>query len=319
MILTVTINPLLERRYIYSSVFFGKGNRNGKVELTAGGKGINVSRQLNKLKAENLSFTFLGGTNGKLLKDLLSKEKINFTSIRTENETRDAALIFNESEKSLTTCFGSNAIITEKEADEFKLKLEKIIQNSEIVVFSGSSPCPAADSIFRFGIETANKYDKISVCDSYGNHLKDCIKAKPTIIHNNVLEIENSLNISLKTKSELLDYLNLLYESGIKQSFITNGSKKTYSSNFDFKFEVENPLVDTIDSTGSGDSFTAGIVYSLHNNLPFEETLTFASALGVANAKKFDTCNVSPEELEYIKPQIKISSVGKKIKKLNVG
>ena len=219
----------------------------------------------------------------------------------------------------MTTCFGSNGIITEKEAHEFKLKLEKIIQNSEIVVFSGSSPCPAADSIFRFGIEAANKYDKISVCDSYGNHLKDCIKAKPTIIHNNVLEIEKSLNISLKTKNELLDYLNLLYESGIKQSFITNGSKKTYSSNFDFKFEVENPSVDTIDSTGSGDSFTAGVVYGLHNNLPFEETLTFASALGVANAKKFDTCNVSPEELEYIKPKIKISSVGKKIKKLNVG
>ncbi|MGB8316766.1 MAG: PfkB family carbohydrate kinase, partial [Ignavibacteriaceae bacterium] len=178
MILTITINPLLERRYAYSNVFFGEGNRNGKVELTAGGKGINVSRQLNKLNIENLSFTFLGGTNGKILRELLSNEKINFTSIRTENETRDAALIFNKSDKSLTTFFGSDTIITEKETDEFKIKLEKIIQNSEIVVFSGSSPCPFTDSIFPFGIETANKYDKISVCDTYGNHLKDCINAR---------------------------------------------------------------------------------------------------------------------------------------------
>jgi tagatose 6-phosphate kinase len=319
MILTVTINPLLERRYIYSKVFFRKGNRNGKVKLTAGGKGINISRQLNKLNIDNLSFTFLGGANGKLLKDLLNKEKINFTSIRTENETRDAALIFNESDKSLTTCFGSNTIITEKEAGEFKLKLEKIIQNSEIVVFSGSSPCPAADSIFRFGIETANKYDKISVCDTYGNHLNDCINAGPTIIHNNISELKKSLSISLKNKNKILKFLEYLYKSGIKQSFITNGSYKTFSSNFDFKFEIENPSVDTIDSTGSGDSFTAGIVYGLHNNLPYEETLTFASALGVANSKKFDTCNVLPEEVKHIKPQIKISPVGKKIKKLNVG
>ena len=319
MILTVTINPLLERRYIYSNVFFRKENRNGEVELTAGGKGINVSRQLNKLNIDNLSFTFLGGANGKLLKDLLREEKINFTSIRTENETRDAALIFNESDNSLTTCFGSNTIITEKEKDEFKIKLEKIIQNSEIVVFSGSSPCPVTDSIFSFGIETANKYDKISVCDTYGNHLNDCINAGPTIIHNNISELEKSLSISLKNKNEILEFLDHLYKSGIKQSFITNSSGKTYSSNFDFKFEIENPSVASLDSTGSGDSFTAGIVYGFHNNLPYEESLIIASSLGVANAKKIETCNVSPEEIEYIKPQIKISTVGKKIKKLNVG
>ncbi len=319
MILTVTINPLLERRYIFSRVFPGKGNRNGRVELTAGGKGINISRQLNMLKIENLSFTFLGGINGKLLKDLLFKEKINFTSVKTINETRDSALIFNESDKSLTTFFGCNTIITEKESDEFKSKLEKIIQNSEMVVFSGSSPCPAADSIFPFGIETANKYDKISVCDTYGNHLKECIKAKPTILHNNIAEVENSLNISLKSKDEVLDYLNHLYESGIKQSFITNGSGNTYSSNFDFKFEVENPEIESLDPTGSGDSFTAGIVYGLHNNLPYEETLIIASSLGAANARRFETCNISTEEIESIKPRVKISAVGKKIKELNAG
>ena len=319
MILTVTINPLLERRYIYSGLFFNKGNRNGKVELTAGGKGINVSRQLNMLNIENLSFTFLGGTNGKLLKELLLKENINFTSIRTENETRDAALIFNESDKSLTTFFGCDTLITEKETDEFKSKLEKIIRNSEMVVFSGSSPCRNTDSIFPFGIEIANKYDKISICDTYGKHLTDCIKNKPTIVHNNVSEIEKSLNIPLKTPKEVLDYLDYLYDSGIKQAFITNGSGRTYSSNFDFKYEIENPVINSADSTGSGDAFTAGIVYGLHNSLPYEEVINIASALGVANAKKFETCNILPEEVEIIKPHIKISAVGKKINKLHVG
>jgi tagatose 6-phosphate kinase len=319
MILTVTINPLLERRYLYSRLFFGEGNRNGKTELTAGGKGINVSRQLNKFNVENLAFTFLGGTNGKILKDLLNKEKINFTAIRTKSETRDAALVFNESDKSLTTFFGPDTIISDSEADEFKSKLEKIIQNSEIVVFSGSSPCTQTDSIFSFGIETANKYDKISVCDTYGNHLKDCIKAKPTVIHNNVSEVEKSLNISLNTKKEMLDYLDYLYGSGIKQSFITNGQYNTYSSNFDFKYEIENPEVDAIDSTGSGDSFTAGIVYGLHNNLPYEESIIIASSLGIVNAARFETCNVSPGEIEFIKPLIKINAAGKKIKNINVG
>ncbi len=148
MILTVTLHPLLERRYIFPNADYGKGNRNGKTELAAGGKGINVSRQLNMFNIENLAFTFLGGINGKIFREILVKEKINFTAIKTINETRDAAIIIDESKKSISTFFGHDTIIEEEEAEEFKLKLEKIIQNSEIVVFSGSSPCPAADNIF---------------------------------------------------------------------------------------------------------------------------------------------------------------------------
>ncbi len=317
MILTVTLHPLLERRYIFPNAAYGKGNRNGKTELAAGGKGINVSRQLNMFNIENLAFTFLGGINGKIFREILIKEKINFTAIKTANETRDAAIIIDESKKSISTFFAADIIIEEKEAEEFKLKLEKIIQNSEIVVFSGSSPCPAADNIFPFGIETANKYDKISICDTYGNHLKDCIEAGPTILHNNIPEIENSLNILLKSEKEILDYLDYLYDRGIKQSYITNGSKTTYSSNFGFKYKTENPIINLVDSTGSGDSFTAGIACGIHNNLPFEETLTIASTLGAANAEKFETCHVSPGDIEILKPAIKISTIGGKIKKMH--
>ena len=318
MILAITLNPLLERRYIFPQTFLGKENRNGKTKLTAGGKGINVSRQLNYLNIENISFTFLGGTNGKLLKEILSEEKINFTSIRIKNETRDAALILDESDQTLTTYFSFGAEIYGNEVSEFKIKLKKMIQNVEIVVFSGSSGCKATNSIFPYGIEIAKRYNKISVCDTYGTHLKDCIKAQPTILHNNISETEKSLDISLKTEEEILDYLNYLYQAGIKQSFITNGEKNTYASNFNYKYKVENPAIDYIDSTGSGDSFTAGLIYCLRKNLTFEETLKTASALGAANAAKPETCNVSFEELELIKPLLKISTIGKKIKKLDV-
>ncbi len=147
--------------------------------------------------------------------------------------------------------------------------------------------------------------------------MKDCIEAGPTILHNNIPEIENSLNIILKSEKEILEYLGYLYDRGIKQSYITNGSKTTYSSNFGFKYKTENPIINLVDSTGSGDSFTAGIVYGIHNNLPFEETLTIASSLGAANAAKFETCNVSPDDIEILKPAIKISTIGEKIKKMH--
>ncbi|NWF87880.1 MAG: 1-phosphofructokinase [Ignavibacteriaceae bacterium] len=314
MILTVTLNPLLEHRFTYKSVKHNSENRNPREEYKAGGKGINVSRQLNLLSLENLAFTFIGGLHGKILKKVLTEENINFTSINTESETRTSAIIVDESKQMITSYFGNNPKISISEVDEFKQKLEKMIQNCEMVVFSGSSPCENTNSIFPFGIQVANNYDKISVCDTYGEHLKDCIAASPTILHNNIDEVEKSLNTPLKTENAVIKHLQFLYSKNIKQAFITDGGNDSYASNFDFMYKIVNPNIQSIDSTGSGDSFVAGIAYGWHNNMPFEEVLRLASALGSCNAAKYEVCNITLEEANRIKAQIEINSLGKKLR-----
>ena len=66
-----------------------------------------------------------------------------------------------------------------------------MIQNCEIVIFSGSSPSNKTNSIIPYGIELANKYDKVSLVDTYrGLIFQNCIDAEPTIIHNNLSEIK---------------------------------------------------------------------------------------------------------------------------------
>jgi 1-phosphofructokinase family hexose kinase len=318
MILTVTLNPLLEHRLTYSNVNIGTVNRKAKEEYRAGGKGINVSRQLNTLCVDNLAFTFLGGHNGKIIKKLLCDEKINFTSISIRNETRSSAIIINESSMVMTSYFGNDPQISLSETEEFKLKLDKMIQNCEIVVFSGSSPCEQTDSIFTYGIQLANKFDKISICDTYGDQLKNCIEASPTIVHNNIREVEKSLNISLRSEEKLVNYLKYLYSKDIKQAFVTDGENPTYASNIDFLYKIHNPKINGIDSTGSGDSFVAGIVYGWHNNLPFEETLLIATSLGAVNATRYEVCNITLVETDEIKNQCEVVPLGKKMRSLNV-
>ncbi len=318
MILTVTLHPLLEKRLNYYVITSGSSHRNPIEELKPGGKGINVCRQVNKFGIKNLAFTFLGGNNGKIIKQLLSEEKIDFTFVQTKSETRYSVITIDNTNQKATTFFGPDYIILPEEAEEFKLKLEKMIRNCEIVVFSGSSPCKETDSVFPFGLEIANRYDKISICDTYGSHLKDCIEQSPTVLHNNTFELEQSLNISLKTENEKLNFLDHLYSKGIKQSFITNGKDDIYASNFDYHYKAENLKIEEVDATGSGDSFVAGIVYELYKDKTFEESLKLASALGTLNALTFDVCNVPFDEAEKISEQIKVFAVGKKIKTIDV-
>lgn len=314
MILTVTLNPLLERRLFFTSVELGKGHRCIDEKYTAGGKGINVSRQLNFLGIKNSALTFLGGNYGKILRSILTDEKIDFSIQSTKSETRLADIIIEKETRRLTTFFGQNSTITKEEADEFKHKLDRMIQNCSIVVFSGSSPCSAADDIFPYGIELANKYDKISILDTYGSHLNECLKAAPTVVHNNISEVEKSLSIKLNSEKDIIDYLHKLYSIGIKLSFLTDGPNQFYAAKFDFFYKIYIPTIDVIDSTGSGDAFTAGIAYGLEKSLVFDEFVKLATALGIANAAKLETCNVTQNECEKFLPNIKIETIGKKMK-----
>lgn len=318
MILTVTINPLLETKLIINEVSTQKSNRAEKQFLQSGGKGINVSRQLNYLLTDNLALTFLGGINGKILRQQLEKENIKFTAVRTESETRIGFSVINNSENNVLYFLGVNSEVSVKEVNEFMVKLEKVIQNCEIVVFSGSSPCKSCDSIFPFGIELANKYDKISVCDTYGEHLRDCIDAVPTILHNNKNEIESSLNISLNEENEITDYLLNNYNKGIKQTFLTDGKNSFYASTLDFVYKITPPEIKEFDSTGSGDSFVSGIVYGWHNSLVFEDILKLSTALGSLNAADYSTSSVELNKALEIKNNIIVNPVGKKIKTIDV-
>lgn len=317
MILTVTINPLLEICLTYKEVYFPGENRNGKLVYRAGGKGINVSRQLKYLETKSFGFTFSGGANGKTFRSVLEKEELQFSFIKTESETRIASIIIDESKKTVSTNFQENTLVSEAETNEFKLKLDKMIQNCEIVVFSGSSPSTAADEIFPYGISLANKYDKVSVVDTYGAHLSNCIDASPTILHNNIAEIEKSLNVIMKSEKDKLAFLDRLYKKGIKQAYITDGEHPVFASNFDYHFKVIPPEINAVHPTGSGDAFVAGLVYGWHNDFVFADTCKLAVALGAVNAERLDICTADFAAVEELRKQITLTPVGKKMKLLD--
>ncbi|KAF0151388.1 MAG: 1-Phosphofructokinase [Ignavibacteria bacterium] len=314
MILTVTLNPLLEKRLNFNSISLGEVNRTNIESYSAGGKGINVSRQLNLLGLHNHAFTFLGGNNGKILRNCLIEDKINFSAVSTKLETRIGNVIIEESRKRISTFLGRSSLITKEEAEDFKIKLRKMIQNSSAVVFSGSSPCQTTDDIFAYGINLAHEYDKTSVLDTYGSHLQKCLDASPSVVHNNIEEVEKSLSVELKSEEQKIAYLNSLYKKGIRLCFLTDGDKPVYASKFDYIYKADFPQIDNYDSTGSGDSFTAGIVYGIENSIVFDEVLRIATALGIANAAVLQTSNVKKEDyVKHIKT-INISTIGKKMK-----
>ncbi|MGB9663897.1 MAG: 1-phosphofructokinase family hexose kinase [Ignavibacteria bacterium] len=313
MIITITLNPLLEKVLFFEKIEKEKVNRAKSAKINAGGKGINVSRQLNKFKIENLATGFLGGDNGKKLKSILYKEQIKNSFQQIEDETREGFVVV-ENFKIRESYFFPNPIIHSREVSEFIEKTRKAILNCEMVIISGSSPefenFEDELKIFSELISFANENDKFTLIDIYGNHLSRVLELKPMIVHTNQDELEKSLNLKFGSENDLINFLKETYSRGIKIFIITNGSEEFFAINHGFLFQVLPPEIETVNPTGSGDAFMAGLIYGLHNNLPFEEILKWASASGAANASMFEVCSA---EFEYIYSLLKKI----KIKRLN--
>jgi 1-phosphofructokinase family hexose kinase len=306
MILTVTLNPLLEKVLFFDKIEKDKVNRSKSAKVNAGGKGINVSRQLNKFKVDNLATGFLGGDNGKKLKSILYKEQIKNSFQQINDETREGFVVV-ENSKIRESYFFPDPVVKSNEVKEFIEKTKKAILNSEMMIISGSSPefenSDDEMKIFSELISFANDNDKFTLVDVYGDHLSKVLELKPVIVHANKDELESSLNIKLNSEN-VLEFLKNYCFRGIKIFILTNGSEKFFAINQGFLFEITPPEVETINPTGSGDAFMAGFIYGLHNNLPFEEILKWATASGAANASMFDVCNAEINYIESLKEKV---------------
>jgi len=316
MILTVTFNPLLEKRYFFDEIDLNSANKAKALKLIAGGKGVNVSRQLNYLGANNQAFLFLGGENGKILRRILFSEKINFVSVNIKDNIGEGYVFIDKSKNQKYVFFGLGFKVNDYEVIEFIDKLRKAIANSEIVVFSGSLPQENCQEILYEGLKACLEYDKISILDTYGPLLNEVIKLKPTVLHNNIDEMKKSLNINLDNSDQIIDFLKSVYCLGIKRAFLTDGDKDFFCSNFDFIYKVAPKKIQELDSIGSGDSFTAGLAYGFYKDLTFEETLKLACALGTLNAASYDAREVKFDENNLRNFYPIITPIGKKINTL---
>ena len=79
MIYTVTLNPSIDFIVRIDKVEIGEVNRMESDDKFAGGKGINVSRILQRLGVDNTATGFIGGFTGRFVTDSLDAEGIKTT------------------------------------------------------------------------------------------------------------------------------------------------------------------------------------------------------------------------------------------------
>ena len=109
------------------------------------------------------------------------------------------------------------------------------------------------------------------------------------IQHTNILKINETelklikeFNNSQDTDEKFIRYL--IKTHNLRYVFITKGENGAELYTKDNHHSVPAPKVNVVDTTGCGDAFTAGIVYSLKNKFEEKEMLDYAVDLASKNA-----------------------------------
>lgn len=281
---------------------FTSHNRVKNVIKQPGGKGFNVQRVLKQLGYDATLVTFTGSYNGQFIKDKSKEENLAVITTRIENDNRICLNIIGDKPFEILE---DGPVISDAEVNDYVNNIVNLSRTEEYVLFSGSQP-KSSKSIYK---QIADAVESKVIIDTSSSSLFDCYSEDVFGLKINNFEFEElckHLNIDGTIEEKILKLKNELV-------VITLGSKGSLVKFYGELYSVVIPNYVIMNTTGSGDSFFAGLCFALVNGYNVEETLKLANACGILNALEEKTGYINTDQIEEVSSSIII----KKLRRCN--
>ncbi|MEI8348973.1 MAG: 1-phosphofructokinase family hexose kinase [Candidatus Omnitrophota bacterium] len=283
-ILTVTLNPAIDKTARVDRLRLGRDHREEELHVSAGGKGVNVSRSLAILGEPTLATGIVGGHTGKYLIAQLTKEGIRNDFLETEGETRVNLTVIDSSSYAITRIIERGVPVTQKIFAAFKEKYKKLVQRASYVVFCGANAYGLDDRAYGELIAIAHRADVATALDTRGESLIAGLASKPFMVKPNIEEAGYIVGEKLTTLSKIKKAARSIAEQGVQIVLITMGSRGALAYNGKEVIYAAPGALTCVNHVGCGDAFLAGFISSHKSRLSFKDSLRRAVAVGSASA-----------------------------------
>ena len=281
MILTVTLNPCIDKSTTAEELKPDSKLRCTEVVNEPGGGGINVSKALKKLDTPSVALFPAGGHNGNMLCSLLKAEDILFHAVDTNVETRENWVVVERStNRQFRFTFPGRTVHEET----VKSLIDQIRAFSPTyVVASGSLPPGLPDYFYGLIVKNAAAVGARCIVDTSGPALQALQGKHAFLIKPNIGELCRMLGIGWLDPSEVPHAAHQAIVDGYAEVIVVSmGAKGAWLVTREERHFSGAPDVEKRSTVGAGDSMVAGITYSLLQGRNWEEALKFGVACGTA-------------------------------------
>lgn len=283
MIVTVTLNPVIERTILVDEFKLGATHNTESQTIIARGKGMHVSRIVHALGEETLATGLLAGKNGRFIADQLAQEEINNHFLFIPGHSQENTKIRDEKTSMITEFRGHGPLLEDEDIERFLHHLEEIVHQGDILVLSGTLPENAPHDFYARMIRRVRPLGVFTVLDTANSALKEGVIGKPNIIKPNIAELEELVDMKFETEEDIIKGGKVLIQKGIDEVLITLGKEGAiYLSDNDI-LKITTTDVEVLSTKGAGDAFVGGLAVGLVQGKDTMERLRFASACATAS------------------------------------
>lgn len=289
MIITVTMNPAIDKTVDVDCMERGGLNRIGHSEMDVGGKGINVSRTVKALGGNTLATGFIGGKTGEMIEGVLKEWGIPTDFIKVEGENRTNLKVV-EKQGSVTEFNESGPVVTETQVDAMLRKLEGYAKEDTLFVLSGSIPRGVNPDIYRVIIRRVHEKGAKVLMDADGELFIQALEARPDMMKPNREELEAYCQLDHPASvSELVSMGKQLLGRGFGMIAISLGAMGALFLAGDRVVKCPGLKVKTHSTVGAGDAMVAALAYSWDMKLGIDETIRLAMAASAGAVMTYGT------------------------------
>lgn len=309
MILTVTLNAAIDKRYVVEGYKVGEVNRVKECAYTPGGKGLNVSKPAAISGAEVVATGFVGGHAGNYIEASLEPFHIRSAFYHLEAESRSCINIWDEVNHQQTEFLEPGFTVSEEEFQGFMDKFKDLVKDADVVAMSGSVPKGLDGTAYQRLVKIVKAAGKKVILDTSGKLLEMGIEACPTMIKPNIDEIRMLTGKSCDDFNEIIEAAKEIHRRGVEIVAVSLGGDGSLAVCDKGVYRAKVPKIDAVNTVGCGDSMIAGFALGLSEDLPIEEVLRKASAISAAAALREETGFYVKEDMEAILPKVEITKI----------
>ena len=302
MIVTVTMNPAIDKTIEIDRLNRGNLNRIEKIEYDAGGKGINVSKTIHELGGESIATGFLGGNAGRVIEEILDSRGIKHDFVWVDGETRTNTKVC-EQDGTVTELNEKGPEVTPEQLTNLLEKLDDLADDNVLFILAGSIPGNMEKDIYARIIERVHKKGAKVLLDADGELFRKGLEQKPDMIKPNQWEIEELQGFSHGVSDKkLINVAEIMQTEGIDTVVISLGKKGALFVCGSYVAKGMPLKVDVHSTVGAGDAMVAAMAYSFEKKMEPRETARLCMAV---SAGAVMTVGTKPPEKQLVKQLMK--------------
>jgi 1-phosphofructokinase len=312
MVLTVTLNPSIDRALFVDSLRVGDANRVLRSETDAGGKGINLSRVLHQLGGDTIATGFLAGGPGAAIRKVLDDQGVFHSFLDVDGESRTNVSIETQDSSLPTTLNERGPQVRPEDLELLFAHVVSHLSHARWVTLGGSLPPGVPPELTARFIEVGRQAQVRTMVDADGDPMRFAMATRPDFIKPNEREAGRILGRELSGRNDAIDAAVELYQqlgTGDKIVVVSRGAGGAILACNEGQFEGTTPAVAVKSTVGCGDSMLGGMLWALNQSFPVAEAFAWGLAAGAATAATDGTCIGSNEEIRRLFPIAKVERV----------